>query len=189
VRFFRRQIIKVHFGRHPVGRSCILTTCPSHKSVYALRDLDGLRTMAAGHGHALDLSDRLKRFLRFRASVMPHLAKTGGWIGHCSPGSVPTLSQLCPNNGVPERPAESQWIRLRSSTRTVTRTDWDWAGPSETQREPADLSDNAEVAGSIPASPQLAPHIRPCQAGGVLERTVVKTFVCPNHLRQPVGLT
>jgi hypothetical protein len=62
-------------------------------------------------------------------------------------------SQLCPNNWVPERPAPSRSISCRSFGRTVTRTDRDWVGSVGTQHESPDLPDNAEVAGSIPASP------------------------------------
>ena len=84
---------------------------------------------------------------KWQASAAPSRNRQLDWTPR------PNLSQLCPDNWVPERPAASQWISVRYLTCPVTRTDWDWAGPSRTQREPTDLPDNAEVAGSIPASP------------------------------------
>ena len=38
---------------HPAAAPPTPTTCPSHKTVYAMRDLDRLRRMAAGHGEAI----------------------------------------------------------------------------------------------------------------------------------------
>lgn len=51
--FFRGQLVKVHPRQAPGGRSSDPDDLPSHKSVYALRDLDRLRAMAESHGPAI----------------------------------------------------------------------------------------------------------------------------------------
>jgi hypothetical protein len=49
----RGQLVKVHPRQRPGGRSTDPADLPSHTTVYALRDLDRLRRMAAGHGPAV----------------------------------------------------------------------------------------------------------------------------------------
>jgi hypothetical protein len=54
VRIFQRgQLVKVHPRQAPGGRSTDPADFPADKSVYAMRDLDRLRRMAAGHGDAI----------------------------------------------------------------------------------------------------------------------------------------
>ena len=48
--FHRGQLVKVHPRQAPGRRSTDPDDLPSHKSVYAMRDLDRLRAMAAEHG-------------------------------------------------------------------------------------------------------------------------------------------
>jgi transposase len=51
--FHRGQLIKVHPRQQPGHRSTDPADLPSNKTVYALRDLDRLRAMAAEHGPAI----------------------------------------------------------------------------------------------------------------------------------------
>jgi transposase len=51
--FARGQLVKVHPRQPPGRRSTDPDDLPSHKTAYALRDLDRLRRMAAGHGDAI----------------------------------------------------------------------------------------------------------------------------------------
>jgi hypothetical protein len=51
--FARGQLVKVHPRQKPGGRSTDPDDLPSDKSVYAMRDLDRLRRMAASHGEAI----------------------------------------------------------------------------------------------------------------------------------------
>jgi transposase len=51
--FARGQLIKVHPRQRPGRRSTDPADLPSHSTVYAMRDLDRLRRMAAGHGEAI----------------------------------------------------------------------------------------------------------------------------------------
>ncbi|MGH9033105.1 MAG: IS21 family transposase [Acidimicrobiia bacterium] len=51
--FHRGQLIKIHPRQQPGRRSTDPDDLPSHKSVYAMRDLDRLRRMAADHGPAI----------------------------------------------------------------------------------------------------------------------------------------
>ncbi len=52
--FARGQLVKVHPRQQPGRRGRpIPTTCPSERTVYAMRDLDHLRRLAAGHGPAI----------------------------------------------------------------------------------------------------------------------------------------
>jgi transposase len=51
--FHHGQLVKVHPRQAPGRRSTDPDDLPSHKTVYALRDLDRLRRMAAGHGDAI----------------------------------------------------------------------------------------------------------------------------------------
>ena len=54
VRIFQRgQLVKVHPRQAPGGRSTDPADLPADKTVYAMRDLDRLRRMAAGHGDAI----------------------------------------------------------------------------------------------------------------------------------------
>jgi transposase len=54
VRIYQRgQPVKVHPRQKPGGRSTDPDDLPSDKTVYAMRDLDRLRRMAAGHGEAI----------------------------------------------------------------------------------------------------------------------------------------
>jgi transposase len=54
VRIFQRgQLVKVHPRQTPGGRSTDPADLPTHTSVYAMRDLDRLRRMAAAHGEAI----------------------------------------------------------------------------------------------------------------------------------------
>jgi hypothetical protein len=69
------------------------------------------------------------------------------------PGKTANLSQLCPNNGVPARPAGSQCVSPSKSREADEQRNRHAAGRIGTQRDLPDLPDNAEVAGSIPASP------------------------------------
>jgi transposase len=51
--FARGQLVKVHPRQRPGGRSTDPADLPDHSAVYAMRDLDRLRRMAADHGEAI----------------------------------------------------------------------------------------------------------------------------------------
>jgi transposase len=51
--FFRGQLVKTHPRQAPGGRSTHAEDLPSDKSIYALRDLKRLQSMAAEHGPAI----------------------------------------------------------------------------------------------------------------------------------------
>ena len=51
--FFRGELVKVHPRKQPGQRSTDPADFPAGKEVYATRDLDQLRRMAAGHGDAI----------------------------------------------------------------------------------------------------------------------------------------
>jgi hypothetical protein len=51
--FHRGQLVKVHPRQEPGRRSTDPGDLPAHKTVYAMRDLDRLRAIAAGHGPAI----------------------------------------------------------------------------------------------------------------------------------------
>jgi transposase len=51
--FARGQLVKVHPRQQPGHRSTDPDDLPAHKTVYAMRDLDQLQRMAAGHGEAI----------------------------------------------------------------------------------------------------------------------------------------
>jgi len=51
--FSRGQLVKVHPRQTAGGRSTDPQDLPSHKTVYAMRDLDKLQHIAAGHGEAI----------------------------------------------------------------------------------------------------------------------------------------
>jgi hypothetical protein len=49
----RGAVVKVHPRQPPGGRSTDPADLPAHKTAYAMRDLDHLRRLAAGHGPAI----------------------------------------------------------------------------------------------------------------------------------------
>jgi len=51
--FSRGQLVKVHPRQAPGGRSTDPEDLPSDKTIYAMRDLDALQRLAAGHGPAI----------------------------------------------------------------------------------------------------------------------------------------
>jgi hypothetical protein len=51
--FHRNQLVKVHPRQQPGRRSTDPADLPSQRSIYALRDLDHLQAIAAGHGQAI----------------------------------------------------------------------------------------------------------------------------------------
>ncbi len=51
--FLRGQLVKVHPRQRPGGRSTDPADLPAERTAYALRDLDHLRRLAAGHGPAV----------------------------------------------------------------------------------------------------------------------------------------
>jgi len=51
--FSRGQLIKIHPRQRPGGRSTDPADLPSDKTIYAMRDLDALQRLAAGHGPAI----------------------------------------------------------------------------------------------------------------------------------------
>jgi hypothetical protein len=51
--WYRGQVVKVHARIGPGGRRTDPEDLPAHKTAYALRDLDHLRRLAAGHGPAI----------------------------------------------------------------------------------------------------------------------------------------
>ncbi len=51
--FHRGQLVKVHPRQRPGGRSTDPADLPSDKAIYAMRDLERLRRMAADHGEAI----------------------------------------------------------------------------------------------------------------------------------------
>lgn len=51
--FSRGQLIKVHPRQRPGGRSTDPADLPSERTIYAMRDLDALQRLAAGHGPAI----------------------------------------------------------------------------------------------------------------------------------------
>ena len=53
--FHRGQLVKVHPRQRPGGRSTDPDDLPSDKVIYAMRDLDRLRRMAADHGEAIGI--------------------------------------------------------------------------------------------------------------------------------------
>jgi transposase len=50
---YRGQVVKIHPRQAPGGRSTDSEDLPAQKSIYALRDLDRLKEMAASHGTAI----------------------------------------------------------------------------------------------------------------------------------------
>jgi hypothetical protein len=51
--FSRGQLVKVHPRTRPGGRVTDADDLPAHKTAYALRDIDHLKHLAAGHGPAI----------------------------------------------------------------------------------------------------------------------------------------
>ncbi len=51
--YYRGQLIKVHVRTHAGGRRTDPADLPTEKTTYALRDIEHLRRMAAGHGEAV----------------------------------------------------------------------------------------------------------------------------------------
>jgi len=51
--FWRGQLVKVHPRKPPGGRSTDPADLPAHKTAYALRDIEHLKRLAAGHGPAI----------------------------------------------------------------------------------------------------------------------------------------
>jgi hypothetical protein len=51
--FHRGQLVKVHPRTRPGGRVTDAGDLPAHKTAYALRDIDHLKRLAAGHGPAI----------------------------------------------------------------------------------------------------------------------------------------
>ena len=51
--FHRGQLVKIHPRQAPGGRATDAEDLPAEKTAYALRDLDRLRRLAAGHGQAI----------------------------------------------------------------------------------------------------------------------------------------
>jgi hypothetical protein len=51
--FYRGQLVKVHPRTRPGGRVTDAADLPAHKTAYALRDIEHLKRMAAGHGPAV----------------------------------------------------------------------------------------------------------------------------------------
>jgi hypothetical protein len=51
--FSRGQLIKVHPRQRPGGRATDPEDLPSERTIYAMRDLDALQRLAAGHGEAI----------------------------------------------------------------------------------------------------------------------------------------
>jgi transposase len=51
--YFAGQLVKVHPRQPPGGRATDPEDLPEHRRVYALRDLEHLKTLAAGHGPAV----------------------------------------------------------------------------------------------------------------------------------------
>lgn len=51
--FSRGQLIKVHPRQRPGGRSTDPADLPSERTIYAMRDLEALQRLAAGHGPAI----------------------------------------------------------------------------------------------------------------------------------------
>lgn len=51
--FHRGQLVKVHPRQAPGGRSTDPADLPSERTIYALRDIDRLRQLAADHGEAI----------------------------------------------------------------------------------------------------------------------------------------
>jgi hypothetical protein len=51
--FLRGQLLKVHPRKPPGGRSTDAADLPADKSIYAMRDVDRLQALAAGHGPAV----------------------------------------------------------------------------------------------------------------------------------------
>lgn len=49
----RGAVVKVHPGQNPGGRSTDPVDLPEHRSAYAMRDLDHLQRLAAGHGPSI----------------------------------------------------------------------------------------------------------------------------------------
>ncbi len=66
------------------------------------------------------------------------------------------LSQLHPDNWVPARPAESRSVSPSKLREADEQASWHSAGRIGTERDFPERPDNAEVAGSIPASPGRA---------------------------------
>ncbi len=117
--FWRGQLVKVHPRQAPGGRSSDPDDLPSHKSVYALRDLDRLRAMAENHGPAIGayaavILDHPLPWTKMR-QVYALLALVKKW------GPARRRSGLCPRR------------RGRGLQRLADRTH-DRAGPRERSR-------------------------------------------------------
>ena len=53
--YFRGELVKVHPRKAPGQRTPTRPTCPTGKEIYATRDIDRLRRMAADHGDAIGI--------------------------------------------------------------------------------------------------------------------------------------
>jgi hypothetical protein len=87
-----------------------------------------------------------------RAETIGRLRISGRQSQH-STQKAANLSQLCPNNWVPARPVGSRYVSRSQSGGTREQRKWHRVGRTGNQWDYLDLPDNAEVAGSIPASP------------------------------------
>jgi hypothetical protein len=102
-------------------------------------------SVAAAESRRAVLTSRIVRRTKIAAELLSQPQRSMPTEAH--------LSQLCPNSWVPGRPAQSHCVLLPKPSDSGEQRNRDPTGRVRTERDSDDLSDNAEVAGSIPASP------------------------------------
>ncbi len=91
VRVFQRgQLVKVHPRQAPGRRSTDPADLPSHTAVYAMRDLDRLRRMAATHGEAIGVYANALLDIPLPWTKMRHVYSLLGLVRKWGAGRVNT---------------------------------------------------------------------------------------------------
>ena len=103
---------------------------------------------ASGRGGAVLLDDGTSR-----GQIYVHMGDDSSFLSEpFDAGNQPSLSQLCPNNWVPARPAESRSVSGTRARGSLTGTERDSTGLIGTEWETVDPPRNAQVDGSSPTS-------------------------------------
>jgi hypothetical protein len=152
--YHRGVLIKIHPRQAPGGRSTDPDDLPAHKTAYAMRDVDHLRRLAAGHGQAIGayadaLLDATLPWTKMR-QVYALLGLVKRW-------GPPTVEAAC------ARALETEVVNVALIGRMIARATENQPAPTSpagrtTGRQPRFARDPDHFATKKPSTPKAKPE-------------------------------